>query len=415
MIVMAMALLASNVQGKVYFQEKFDDGWRERWVDSVFDGKSKSDMGEWKNTAGKFYGDNTDKGLQTGQDAKFYGISAEMSEAFNNDGKDLVIQFSAKHEQNIDCGGGYIKLLPGGFDQSTFGGATEYAIMFGPDICGTSTRKTHVIFNYKGENLLTTKDIKCETDELTHVYTLILKTDNTYEVQIDGKKVEGGKLEDDWKFLKPKMINDPEQSKPTDWVDEKKIPDPEEKKPEGYDDVPEQIPDPDASKPEDWDDEDDGEWEAPMIDNPEYKGEWKPTMIDNPDYKGEWEHPQVANPDYEEDDKLYAVCGKGEGCSMVGFELWQVKAGTIFDNIIVTDDIEEANALREETFDKLSAGEKAMKDEADAKKREEEEKQRKEREEKQKEEDEKKEEEEDDDEDDDDEDDDDDDDEKDEL
>jgi calreticulin len=262
---------------------------------------------------------------------------------------------------------------------------------------------------------LTTKDIKCETDELTHVYTLILKTDNTYEVQIDGKKVEGGKLEDDWKFLKPKMINDPEQSKPTDWVDEKKIPDPEEKKPEGYDDVPEQIPDPDASKPEDWDDEDDGEWEAPMIDNPEYKGEWKPTMIDNPDYKGEWEHPQVANPDYEEDDKLYAVCGKGEGCSMVGFELWQVKAGTIFDNIIVTDDIEEANALREETFDKLSAGEKAMKDEADAKKREEEEKKRKEREEKQKEEDEKKEEEEDDDEDDDDEDDDDDDDEKDEL
>merc|ERR1712146_749118 len=91
------------------------------------------------------------------------------------------------------------------------------------------------------------------------------------------------------------------------------------------------------------------------------------------------------------------------------------EAGTIFDNIIVTDDLEEANALREETFDKLSAGEKAMKDEADAKKREEEEKKRKEREEKQKEEDEKKEEEEDDedDEDDDDDEDDEDDDEKD--
>ena len=27
-----------------------------------------------------------------------------------------------------------------------------------------------------------------------------------------------------------------------------------------------------AKKPDDWDDEEDGEWEAPMIDNPEYKG-----------------------------------------------------------------------------------------------------------------------------------------------
>lgn len=40
-----------------------------------------------------------------------------------------------------------------------------------------------------------------------------------------------------------------------------------------------------ASKPDDWDDEEDGEWEAPLIDNPEFKGEWKPKMIPNPDYK----------------------------------------------------------------------------------------------------------------------------------
>jgi len=32
-------------------------------------------------------------------------------------------------------------------------------------------------------------------------------------------------------------------------------------------------------KPEDWDDEMDGEWEPPMIDNPEYKGEWKPRQV----------------------------------------------------------------------------------------------------------------------------------------
>jgi hypothetical protein len=41
--------------------------------------------------------------------------------------------------------------------------------------------------------------------------------------------------------------------------------------PEGWDDIPRQIPDPKATKPEDWSDEDDGEWEPPMIDNPEFK------------------------------------------------------------------------------------------------------------------------------------------------
>lgn len=36
-------------------------------------------------------------------------------------------------------------------------------------------------------------------------------------------------------------------------------------------DKPENIADPDAKKPEDWDEDMDGEWEPPMIPNPEYK------------------------------------------------------------------------------------------------------------------------------------------------
>ena len=45
-----------------------------------------------------------------------------------------------------------------------------------------------------------------QDDELTHLYTLILNPDNTYEVQIDGEKVESGELEADWDFLPPKTI-----------------------------------------------------------------------------------------------------------------------------------------------------------------------------------------------------------------
>jgi len=31
-------------------------------------------------------------------------------------------------------------------------------------------------------------------------------------------------------------------------------------------------------QPEDWDDEEDGEWTAPTIPNPEYKGPWEPKV-----------------------------------------------------------------------------------------------------------------------------------------
>lgn len=279
-----------------------------------------------------------------------------MDSTFDNKDKDLVLQFSVKHEQDLDCGGAYIKLM-GETDQSKFGGDSPYQIMFGPDICGPSNRKTHVIFNYppKNDNLLIKDEVKVETDKLSHLYTLHVKKDNSFEVFIDQESVRTGNLEDAWNFLLPKTIKDPSVSKPADWVDAKKIADPEDVKPEGWDDIPREIPDPDAKKPDDWDDEEDGEWEAPTIDNPEYKGTWKPKMIPNPDYKGEWEHPMIANPDFVQDTELHHRC---HDCTHIGFELWQVKSGTIFDDIIVTDSLEEAKAYADETFNKKKGPEK---------------------------------------------------------
>ena len=147
-------------------------------------------------------------------------------------------------------------------------GDSPYHIMFGPDICGT--KKVHVIFTYKGKNHLIKKDIRCKDDAFTHLYTLIVNTDSTYEVLIDNESAQKGSLTEDWDMLPAKMIKDPEQSKPSDWVDTAKIDDPEDTKPEDWE-KPEHIADPDATKPEDWDDEMDGEWEPPMIDNPDYK------------------------------------------------------------------------------------------------------------------------------------------------
>jgi len=376
-LVLSCLLALALSEPTIYFIEKFDkDGWEDNWVESTHKG---GEQGKFKWTAGKFYGDaDHDKGIQTSQDARFYGISAKLDEPFSNEDKTLVLQFTVKHEQNIDCGGGYIKLYPETVDQKDLHGDSPYLIMFGPDICGPGTKKVHVIFNYKNKNLLVKKDIRCKDDVYTHLYTLILRPDNTYEVKIDNAKVESGNLEDDWDFLAPKTILDPEAKKPEDWDDREKIDDPEDTKPEDWE-KPEHVADPDAKKPDDWDDDMDGEWEPPMIDNPEYKGEWKPKQIDNPAFKGKWEHPKIDNPDYEPDDKLY----KFDNFGAVGFDLWQVKSGSIFDNILVTDDEKFAATFGDDTWGKTKDAEKAMKeaqDEEDKKKQEEEEKQRKEEE-----------------------------------
>jgi len=361
----------NHVTGKVYFEEKFDDGskWLDRWVVSDWK-KSDGTAGEWKLTAGDFYGDAEEGvGIQTGQDARFYAISSKFNEAFSNEDKDLVVQFQVKHPQKIDCGGGYIKLLPYDVDQKKFSGDSKYYIMFGPDICGTSTKKTHVILNYKDDNKLIKKNVACESDELSHVYTLVIHPDQSYEVYIDGAKKESGNLIDDFDFLPAKKIKDPSVSKPTDWVDDAMIDDLTDVKPADWDTIPKQIPDPEASKPGDWSDEDDGEWEAPLIDNPEYKGEWKAKRISNPAYKGQWVHPEIDNPEYVHDDHIY----KFNNIGGVGFELWQVKAGSIFDNIIVADSKADADALKADTWDKYHEAEKTAFNEKEEQKRKEQE------------------------------------------
>merc|ERR1719454_288208 len=144
------------------------------------------------------------------------------------------------------------------------------------------------------------------------------------------------------------MMDDPEDKKPDDWVEEKRTIDDE------------------AKKPEDWDDEEDGEWEAPMKDNPAFKGEWYAKRISNPEYKGVWEAKKIANPEYVDDDQIY----KYDEFGFIGFDLWQVKGGTIFDNIIITDDKAEADAFAGK-WKALSEVEKAKKKEEDDKKKEE--------------------------------------------
>jgi calreticulin len=74
--------------------------------------KHKDDYGKFELSSGKFFGDKErDQGLKTSQDAKFYATSAKFPKKFSNKGKPFVVQFTIKHEQDIDCGGGYLKVF----------------------------------------------------------------------------------------------------------------------------------------------------------------------------------------------------------------------------------------------------------------------------------------------------------------
>eukprot|EP00747_Dinoflagellata_sp_TGD_P146655 gnl/TRDRNA2_/TRDRNA2_176714_c1_seq26.p1 gnl/TRDRNA2_/TRDRNA2_176714_c1~~gnl/TRDRNA2_/TRDRNA2_176714_c1_seq26.p1 ORF type:complete len:394 (+),score=164.69 gnl/TRDRNA2_/TRDRNA2_176714_c1_seq26:90-1271(+) len=330
----------SLAAGKIHFSETFGEGWDSRWTVSKWK-DSEGTSGTWDTSAGKWHADaKEDVGIITNQDSKFFGISAGF-DSFSNEGKELVIQYQAKYEKDVECGGGYLKIGPKMSDATAFGDPTAYNIMFGPDKCGYNKR-THLIFNYKGKNVLKKTDLpyKQEDEGTSHLYTLVVKPDNTVRVEIDQEKVYEGSLKEDWELLKAKEISDPDDKKPSDWVDTSMMDDPADKKPDDW--VEEKrIVDPEAKKPSDWDDEEDGEWEAPMKDNDAYKGEWYAKRISNPEYKGVWEAKKIANPEYEDDDKLYSYADFG----FIGFDLWQVKGGTIFDNIIITDDKAEADAF----------------------------------------------------------------------
>ena len=69
----------------------------------------RSQLGKWTWTGGD-YAASGDKGIKTSEDARFYSLTAPFDAEFDNKGKDLVVSYTVKHEQNIDCGGAYIKV-----------------------------------------------------------------------------------------------------------------------------------------------------------------------------------------------------------------------------------------------------------------------------------------------------------------
>lgn len=377
-------------------KEKFKKDWN-----IISDGKFG---GKWevKTREKSELTDDDDTALVVMDQAQHHAISADFEGV---KGGDLFMQYEVKLQDGLSCGGAYVKMFDG--KKEGFNNDTPYIIMFGPDKCGY-TNKVHFILRH--ENPKTKEWIehhvsnppKIKDDKNTHVYSLYVSKDNTFEISIDQEVVKKGDLmkdmtppiipeakikdENDKKpsdWVDNKMMDDPTASKPGDWDEDQpaQIPDPDAKMPECWKtDGPAQIRDPKATKPDDWDDADDGEWEAPLIDNPDckppcgcgefvapliknpnHKGRWKAPQIENPEYKGEWKQKEIDNPAYFES----ATPGVLPTISAIGYELWTMSKLILFDNIILGEG-EKAKADGEK-FAKLTSEER-RKAEEDAEK-----------------------------------------------
>ena len=105
----AILATCSLVSSKVFLSETFDnDNWQSVWKAPS---KPSGQLGSWEVSSGKFHADEkVNRGLRTVDDMHFYALTAPLKESFTNKEGDLVVQFSAKNEQNLNCGGAYIKV-----------------------------------------------------------------------------------------------------------------------------------------------------------------------------------------------------------------------------------------------------------------------------------------------------------------
>lgn len=292
--------LLAKCSAELFYSETFEgaDPFESgRWIKSQ-DPKYVNQPIAVKTAKNVVKGFESDKGLQLTQEMAYYGVSSPFAAPFGpQDGKEIVVQYEVKLEETLNCGGAYLKLPRAQEGRSTneilssLNSDTPYSIMFGPDKCG-SNNKVHFILQYQNPVTKTWEEkhlnstISIKNDKKIHLYTLVLRSDNSFEILIDMSSAVKGSLLTHLKpaINPPEMINDETDVKPSDWVDEAQIEDPEAVKPEDWDesqprkivdsaaekpagwldDEPLRVSDPSAVKPEDWDDEEVSEVELQL-------------------------------------------------------------------------------------------------------------------------------------------------------
>lgn len=304
----------------------------------------------------------------------------------------LVIQYEVRSQFLFTCTGAYMRLYTDpNFDQLDLNNDTFHIFEFGPERCwGFNQSRFNFFTNESGKvvehKLKHTHWIPI--DEISHLYTLILYPNNSFETLIDNKSIRNGTLIEDMNppVVEPEYIDDPNDKKPSDWDDRVLIPDPTATKPKDWeDDAPTMIPDPKrlnppkgwlvdepktipdvhSRKPREWNEELMGPWKPqqipnpkcqgkkgcgeykpPMIRNPKARGRWRPPIVHNPKYKGEWKARKIKNPNYHNQQQIYQI----PPLTAIGFDIWTGQREFAFTNILIGTNVSEIKKWNAEDF-----------------------------------------------------------------
>lgn len=141
--------------------EQFTADWESRWSPSSATkeqqgGEVFSYVGQWSvEEPTVFPGLAGDTGLVAKTKAAQHAISAQFAEVVDPkaaalEGKPLVVQYEAKPQNGLTCGGAYLKLLtesPEGIQAKEFSDKTPYTIMFGADkVCSSPVTPLYAYF-----------------------------------------------------------------------------------------------------------------------------------------------------------------------------------------------------------------------------------------------------------------------------
>lgn len=313
-----------------------------------------------------------ERGMVITQKQKSHIVSTKLPAPIYHMNETIVIQYEVRAQLIYHCFRALLRVHTTDFDPFKQTNSTHGTIEFGPV---HNNKKTKALLNFyvnsEDDKHKIEKFIKVPFDEIPHLFTLIIRPDNTFEYMIDTMSFLNGTFTDSFKIpiVEPKMIDDPTDKKPENWEDNEFIPDLKAKKPVDwnesepelipdprrssppigwYENEPEMIPDPKDKKPSEYSEFmfgpykprmiknpkcqiGCGKWVQPMIKNPKYKGKWTPPLIKNPKYKGEWKPRKIANPKYTHDYN-YSL----PGITGFSFNIWSLYHDVLVTNLLVS-------------------------------------------------------------------------------
>lgn len=358
-----------------YYENFSDESVNKRWFFTTAENygtKWRHDLTRAKQTRAN------EKCMVVADKNKTHIISTKFDDFIVTDKTEtLIIQYETRNMFIYSCATVLMSVMIDDFNSKELTNKSKRYLDFGPSFCSFKGSIVLNLYTESGDNVIShklKKTIPIPVDEIQHLYTLILKPNNNFELMIDSRSMYNGSFANSFTppIVEPEFIDDINDRKPSNWDDREMIEDLNARKPEYWDKIPEMIPDPARSKmpkgwlineqpkipdpfdekPDDWNTEIHGEWKPnlvpnpkckrapgcgpwkpPMIRNPKYKGEWKRPLIKNPAYKGEWEPRQVKNPNFIKKEVVDLPKIKG-----ISFTIWSEYHDVMFTNVLIGKD-----------------------------------------------------------------------------